>query len=156
MKCFAIATNTKQDLRCGLLVKWLRRRPLTAKTGVRLSYGSPERRSSAAAGLLFSSPPLPQAVDGARLLMQARRGRDRIPPSRRADASVTPYPLSEVWPCPSSEIRKFALRLCSHIRYGTPFRAVCCGRASISPPLFLLLPQMRAGNRPRAIRRKII
>lgn len=38
MKCFAIATNTKQDLRCGLLVKWLRRRPLTAKTGVRLPY----------------------------------------------------------------------------------------------------------------------
>ena len=38
MKCFAIATNTKQDLRYGLLVKWLRRRPLTAKTGVRLPY----------------------------------------------------------------------------------------------------------------------
>lgn len=67
MKCFAIAANTKQDLRYGLLVKWLRRRPLTAKTGVRLSYGSPEQRSSAAAGLLFSSPPLPQAVDCAPL-----------------------------------------------------------------------------------------
>ena len=32
------APNTKQDLRYGLLVKWLRRRPLTAKTGVRLPY----------------------------------------------------------------------------------------------------------------------
>ena len=38
----------------------------------------------------FSSPPLPQAVDCARLLMRTRRGRDRIPPSRRADASATP------------------------------------------------------------------
>ena len=59
---------------CGLLVKWLRRRPLTAKTGVRLSYGSPAQRSPAAAGLLFLfSCPCAACLPYARLFYCCRK-----------------------------------------------------------------------------------
>ena len=38
----------------GLLVKWSRRRPLTAKTGVRLPYGSPQQNKTKSPRSLLS------------------------------------------------------------------------------------------------------
>ena len=40
----------------GLLVKWSRRRPLTAKAGVRLPYGSPKNTSELCSGVFLSNP----------------------------------------------------------------------------------------------------